>query len=145
MKPTVLLVEDSQIQKLANEKILTRAGYLVLLAGDGEDALRLAREASPDLILLDMVLPKLSGYEVLQTLKRHPVTASIPVIVLSQLSPIDQAKATAGGAVGYFDKSKLAVGLIGEGELIEMIKKTLRDSPRIGITAGQASAANNSW
>jgi CheY-like chemotaxis protein len=145
MKPTILLVEDSQIQKLANEKILTRAGYLVLLAGDGEDALRLAREARPDLMLLDMVLPKLSGFEVLQTLKRHPMTASIPVIVLSQLSPIDQAKATAAGAVGYFDKSKLAVGLIGEDELIGVMKKTLSDSPRIGVQAAQAKTAAHSW
>jgi len=144
MKSTVLLVEDSQFQKLANEKILMRAGYLVLLADDGEDALRLAREAGPDLMLLDMVLPKLSGFEVLQTLKRHPVTASIPVIVLSQLSPAEQAKALALGAVGYFEKSKLGKGLVGEEELVELIKKTLRDSPRIGVPAAQAKAATHS-
>jgi len=145
MKPTILLVEDSQIQKLTNEEILTRAGYLVLLAADGEDAIRLAGEASPDLVLLDMLLPKLSGFEVLQALKRNTATVSIPVIVLSQLSPTDQAKAKEAGAVGYFEKSKLAQGVVGEVELVALIKKALRDSPRMRIPMAQAKAATNPW
>ena len=57
MKKTILLVEDSKVQKLANERILFKAGYLVLFAGDGEEALRLARESVPDLVLLDLLLP----------------------------------------------------------------------------------------
>ena len=145
VKSTILLVEDSQIQKLANEHILTQAGYLVLLAGDGEDALRLAREANPDLVLLDMILPKLSGSEVLLALKRDPATAAVPVIVLSQLSEADQVNVKAGGAAGYFDKSKLAEGLVGEDQLVEMVKKTLRETPRCGIPAGQTRAAAGSW
>ena len=56
MKKTILLVEDSKVQKLANERILFKAGYLVLFAGDGEEALRLARESVPDLVLLDLLL-----------------------------------------------------------------------------------------
>src|ERR1700686_4278389 len=56
MEKTILLVEDSKVQKLANERILFKAGYLVLFAGDGEEALRLARESVPDLVLLDLLL-----------------------------------------------------------------------------------------
>jgi CheY-like chemotaxis protein len=145
VKSTVLLVEDSQVQKLANEQILTRAGYLVLLAGDGEDALRLAREARPDLVLLDMILPKLSGSEVLQALKQDPATAAVPVIVLSHLSRADEAKAKAEGAAGYFEKSKLAGGVVGEEQLIGLIKKILRESPRSGIPAAQTAVATHSW
>ena len=140
MKSTVLLVEDSQIQKLANEQILTRAGYLVLLAGNGEDALRLVREASPDLVLLDMTLPKVSGSEVLQALKRDSATAGIPVIVLSQLSPADEAKVKAAGAAGYFEKSKLGGDVVGEAQLVELIKKTLHKSAKSGSPAARTGA-----
>lgn len=144
MKSTVLLVEDSQIQKLANEKVLTRAGYLVLLAGDGEDALRLAREASPELVLLDMNLPKLSGAEVLRTLKQDRATVTIPVIVISQLSRTDQAKAMTAGAAGYFEKSKLAKGVDGEAELVDLIRKVLRESPRSGVLAAHTGVGSKS-
>jgi CheY-like chemotaxis protein len=144
MKSTILLVEDSPIQKRANESILTRAGYLVLLAGDGEDALCLAREASPDLVLLDMILPGLSGFEVLQALKRDPATAAVPVIVLSQLSQVEETNVKAGGAAGYFEKSKLAEGVEGEAQLVELIKKTLQETPR-GIPAAQTGVATHSW
>jgi CheY-like chemotaxis protein len=143
VKSTVLLVEDSQVQKLANEEILTRAGYLVLLAGDGEDALRLVREASPDLVLLDMMLPKLSGSEVLQALKRDPATAAVPVIVLSQLPRTNEAKVKAEGAAAYFEKSKLAEGPIGEAQLVAVIEKTLEARRR--IPAAQAGAPARSW
>jgi CheY-like chemotaxis protein len=90
-KNTVLLVEDSKLQKLANERILHKGGYLVINAGDGEEAVRVAREKVPDLILLDMLLPKLSGREVLQALKQDPATARIPIIVLSSLPQCNEA------------------------------------------------------
>ena len=61
MKKTILLVEDSKVQKLACERVLFKAGYLVLFAGDGEEALRLARESVPDLVLLDLLLPGIGG------------------------------------------------------------------------------------
>jgi CheY-like chemotaxis protein len=59
---TVLLVEDNRIQKLVNERILHKAGYTVLHAADGEEAVRLARANPPDIVLLDMLLPKLVLY-----------------------------------------------------------------------------------
>ena len=61
---SILLVEDSRFLRLANEKALVRAGYSVVTASDGEDALRIAYVRPPDLILLDMLLPKLGGAQV---------------------------------------------------------------------------------
>src|SRR2546427_11246758 len=83
---SILVVEDSKLLRHANQRALTRAGYTVFVACDGEEALRMAREESHDLILLDMMLPKLSGPEVLSALRANPSTAEVPVIVLSGLS-----------------------------------------------------------
>ena len=74
LKITVLLVEDSKFQKLVNERMLQKAGYTVLTASDGEEALRLARAKTPDIILLDMLLPKLGGREVMQALRADAPT-----------------------------------------------------------------------
>jgi CheY-like chemotaxis protein len=65
----ILLVEDSKFLRLATERAMVRAGYDVTSAADGEEGLRLAREKLPDLILLDIMLPKLSGPDVLKALK----------------------------------------------------------------------------
>jgi len=65
----ILLVEDSKFLRLASERALTRAGYEVFGAMDGDEALLLAREKMPDLVLLDMLLPKMSGLDVLKALK----------------------------------------------------------------------------
>jgi CheY-like chemotaxis protein len=142
LKTTVLLVEDSKLHKLANERILHKAGYLVLNAGDGEEALRLAHEAVPDLILLDLLLPKLGGPEVLHVLKRDPVTAHIPVIVVSILSQVNAAKLRAEGAADYFEKSRL-VDPAGEGAFLEMIERVLRESRQPSETTTRPSSAAN--
>jgi CheY-like chemotaxis protein len=92
---------------MANESVLSRAGYKVVTASDGEEALLIAHDRIPDLILLDMMLPKLGGPEVLRALKQNPVTASIPVSVLSGLAQRDEAKLMREGATAYFEKSKL--------------------------------------
>ena len=76
----VLLVEDSKFLKVATERALSSAGYEVISAGDGELGLRVAREHLPALILLDVMLPKMSGPEVLKALKKEPATAAIPVV-----------------------------------------------------------------
>ena len=68
----ILLVEDSKFLRLATERSLTRAGYGVSTAIDGEQALQMAREQLPDLILLDMLLPKMTGPDVLLALKKDP-------------------------------------------------------------------------
>ena len=144
LKATILLVEDSKVQKLANQKILITAGYLVLLAADGEEAIHLAREARPDLMLLDLGLPKVSGFEVLQTMKRDPTTAAIPVIVLSQLAQEKEGELKRAGAVGYFKKSKLVEGATGEAELIALIEQTLGQSRDRQILLARRRAATSS-
>ena len=80
-KSNILLVEDSKFLRKTNELALSRAGYHVSTAADGEEALRVANNTLPDIILLDMLLPKLSGPEVLKALKQNPATMDIPVFV----------------------------------------------------------------
>jgi CheY-like chemotaxis protein len=129
LQTTILLVEDSKIQKLANERILHKAGYTVLSAKDGEEALRLAREAIPDIILLDMLLPKLGGREVMQALRKDPSTAQIPVLVFSSLPQANELKLKDEGAAGYFEKSRLVEQVAaGAKELIQLIENIVRKS-----------------
>lgn len=103
---TILLVEDSRLLRLAGERALHRAGYQVFAAADGEQALRMARENHPDVILLDMLLPKVSGLDVLRTLKSEAQTKGIPVIVLSSLTQANEAKLLAEGAAAFVEKSE---------------------------------------
>ncbi len=103
----VLLVEDSKFLRMANERALSKAGFVVSTAADGEEALRIANDKLPDIILLDMMLPKLSGTEVLKALKGNPATMDIPVIVLTSLSKMNEDKLLGAGAVAYLEKSAL--------------------------------------
>jgi two-component system, cell cycle response regulator len=103
----ILLVEDSKFLRIATERALARAGYEMTSASDGSEALKLARERSPDLILLDMLLPKMSGLDVLRALKQDAVTKSIPVIVLTGMSQKNAARLEHDGASGFLEKSAL--------------------------------------
>src|SRR5208283_374431 len=103
----VLLVDDSKFLRMANERALSKAGYEVSTAGDGEEALRVANDKLPDIILLDMMLPKISGPEVLKALKGNPATMDIPVIVLTSLSQRNEERLLHEGAAAYFEKSTL--------------------------------------
>jgi CheY-like chemotaxis protein len=106
----ILLVEDSKTIRRENESALHNAGYEVICAEDGESALQMAREQHPDLILLDMILPKMSGPEVLKHLKSDPATAPIPVVVLSSLSEKNRQKLLDEGAEEYLEKNALMPG-----------------------------------
>lgn len=103
----ILLVEDSMALRRENEGALSRAGYEVICAEDGQMALEMAEEQQPDLILLDMILPKLSGPEVLRHLKREAKTRDIPVVVLSSLSEKNRQKLLEEGAEDYLEKGTL--------------------------------------
>jgi CheY-like chemotaxis protein len=103
----ILLVEDSKPIRRENESALSKAGYEVVCAEDGESALRLANAQDFDLILLDMILPKMSGPEVLKHLKSEPATAQIPVVVLSGLSEKNRDKLLEEGAEEYLEKNTL--------------------------------------
>ena len=102
----ILLIEDSKFQRIANERALVKAGYGVIHAGDGEEGLRVARESIPDLIMLDMMLPKVSGLDVLRALKGDVLVKHIPVIVLSGLGQANEAKLTSEGAAAFVMKSE---------------------------------------
>jgi CheY-like chemotaxis protein len=104
---TILVVDDNVHLQLAFKKVLTSSGYQVELAGDGEEGLRLALSTRPDVILLDMLLPKLGGVEVLLALKANRVTATIPVIALSGLPMSNEARLRRDGAISYLQKSNL--------------------------------------
>ena len=75
--PRVLLAEDDRFLRKAAETTLKRGGFAVITAADGEEALRLARESAPDLMLLDLIMPKMQGFDVLAALKGAPETAGI--------------------------------------------------------------------
>ena len=117
----VLLAEDDRFLRRAAESRLRQHGFTVLAAVDGEEALRVARAERPDLILLDLIMPKLQGFEVLKALKQDPATVPIPVIVLSNLGQDDDLKqAMELGAVAYFVKAHLSLQ-----ELVQRVAETL--------------------
>jgi CheY-like chemotaxis protein len=103
----ILLVEDSVVIRRENERVLIQAGYEVVSAADGESALKLAKEHLPELILLDMILPRMSGPEVLEHLKKDAATGDIPVVVLSSLTEKNRQKLIEAGAEDYVEKSML--------------------------------------
>jgi len=103
----VLLVEDSKFLRMASEHALSKAGFQVSTAADGEEALQVANDKLPDIILLDMMLPRISGLDVLRALKKNPATKHIPVMVLTSLSQQNEERILNEGADAYFEKSAL--------------------------------------
>ena len=81
--PKILLVEDNEMNRDMLSRRLQRKGYAVVMAHDGEQGLELAKSESPDLILMDISLPKMDGWQVTSLLKSNPETKSIPVIALT--------------------------------------------------------------
>ena len=103
--PVVLVADDDEdILALVSYR-LTRAGYEVLTASDGEQALERAREHAPSLAVLDVMMPGLDGYEVTQRLRADPATAAIPVILLTaRVQDADVARGFDAGADDYVKK-----------------------------------------
>ncbi len=102
---TVLLVEDSEAIRDAFTILLEDAGYTVLGAGTGEEALRLAAEHVPDLVLLDMGLPDMTGLQVVRQVKSTPATTGIPVVaVTGRDEPADRRACLAAGCTAYIVK-----------------------------------------
>ena len=122
---SILLIEDSRLLRKATERVLLKAGYRVVTAADGEEALRVAFATRPDLILLDMLLPKLSGPEVLRALRKNPGTQKTPIIVLSGLSQANEKKLKAEGADAYFEKSNLDFGKDDGNSIIQTVQRML--------------------
>ena len=124
----MLLIDDGKFLRRANELSLAKAGHKIVTASDGEEGLRLASEKTPDIIVLGMMLPKLGGEQLLQLLKGDPLTAKIPVIVLSSRSPKNGEKLMSAGAAAYLEKSNLALEQ-GSSELSRTISKMLGSIP----------------
>ena len=113
--PRVLLAEDDRILRKAGETSLTRKGYSVIPALDGEDALAKALAHRPDLILLDVMMPKMQGFDVLARLKSDATTRDIPVIMLSNLEQeADIRRSIEGGARSYLVKSNVPLDALAE-------------------------------
>jgi len=118
--PRVLLVENEEnIQKLVQVN-LAASGYDVLVASEGEKGLELARQKIPDLILLDLKLPGMSGWDVLAELKAEPQLRDIPVVIVTAMvGQANQAKARDMGAAGFLGKPFTV------GEVLREVRKTL--------------------
>ena len=120
-KQKIVLIEDDEILSKVMHAELTEAGFEVIQTFDGEEGLAAVREHKPDLVLLDLLLPKKHGMEVLEELKDYPDTESVPVIIISQLDSDENIKKGLSlGAADYFVKSQHPVA-----ELIEKVQTYL--------------------
>jgi CheY-like chemotaxis protein len=104
--PRVLIVEDEpDNQEIVRAVVEDMVGCRALLAADGLEALRRASEETPDLVLLDLMLPKLDGYEVARRLRSEPLTRDVPIIAITALArPKDRMRAVEAGCDDYVDK-----------------------------------------
>ncbi|MBU1132018.1 response regulator [Patescibacteria group bacterium] len=120
-KPKILLIEDDQFISRAYKDGLSRAGFEVALAFDGAEGMKKIKENRPDLILLDLVMPVKSGFEVLTEIHLSKTLSRIPVIILSNLgqdSDIEKGKSL--GAIDYLVKANFSMK-----EVVERIKEHL--------------------
>ncbi|MCX6765490.1 MAG: response regulator [Candidatus Moranbacteria bacterium] len=117
----ILIVEDDSILQKTLQEFLSTEGFETTSASDGEKAVELARSGKPDLILLDIILPKKDGYEVIKDLKSDQGTRSIPIILLTNLGSMhDVEKALNLGATTYLVKADYKLE-----EVVAKIKEVL--------------------
>ena len=123
--PVVLFIDDNPVDRAYVEKILARNGFKVLLAEDGPDGVKMAHKELPDLILLDILLPKVSGIEISKQMKQDPAIAHIPVVFFTTLdAPRGFVNFSDYGAVGFIPKSISTV------DLVRQIKLALNRNPK---------------
>lgn len=124
-KARILVVEDDEFLRSLAAKRLDKEGFQVSAAVDGDSAIAAVKENRPDLVLLDLILPGINGFEVLQQLQKDESLKAIPVIVFSNLGqPDDIERAKSFGAVDYFIKSNLTLD-----DLMVKIKSHLGAKP----------------
>jgi DNA-binding response OmpR family regulator len=134
---TILLVDDDTTLSDMYAERLRGAGYGVTIAHDGEKGLAEATAKTPDLILLDIMMPKMNGIETLKALKADPRTAAVPVVLLTALiQELDKVKGMNSGAQEYLVKSEVMPG-----ELIERIERIFQKIGRPQLTVVQGGAA----
>ena len=107
MSKKILIIEDEEIIRDLLQKKLSQEGYEISVAKDGQEGLRLMKEVKPDLILLDIVMPKIGGFEVMEEMQKEDELKSIPVIVVSNSGqPVEIDKAQALGAKDWLIKTE---------------------------------------
>ncbi len=124
MKKILLADDEPAVRRLVTATLADESRYQILEAGDGVEALNIARAERPALLLLDVNMPELDGFEVCRALKADPATRDIVVVMLTALAqPTDRERGIAAGADGFFTKpfSPLA--------LLEKVEEVLGDDP----------------
>jgi len=112
---TILLGEDDRFLRRAMQVALSKRGFNMLLAVDGQEVLDLLETEKPDLILLDLLMPRKTGIEVLKALRANPETAHLRVLVLSNSSKeLEMQEAIALGIAGYWIKADLSLQELGD-------------------------------
>lgn len=122
MAKRILIVEDDRFLRELIVRKLSNEGYEVVEAVDGEQGLQKTKEVKPDIVLLDLILPGIDGFEVLTLKKDDPAIAGIPVIVLSNLGQKEDVEKGIGlGAADYLIKAHFTPG-----EIIEKVQNILK-------------------
>lgn len=123
MKKILIVEDETALQKMLSD-VLSQEGYETLSALNGKDGLDLARSNKPDLIMLDLIMPRMDGFEVLETLKSDKETQKIPVIVLTNLEAMDNInRAIELGATTYLVKANYELK-----EVLEKVKQILGEA-----------------
>ncbi len=124
---TIVVAEDDKLISNSLCEALKTAGYNPVPAYDGEEAVAKCKEAVPNLVLLDIMMPKLDGISVLWELKANPSTANLPVIVLTNIGDVETiSKIVEAGAVDYLLKSDQSVD-----DIIQKVKDVLARNVRL--------------
>ncbi len=119
--PLILVVEDDRFLVKAIEAKLSTSGFDVGVARDGEEAISFLKKKTPNLILLDLIMPKKNGFEVLEEMNGNAVWKKIPVIILSNLGQeSDQQKGMELGAIDYIVKTKFSLQ-----QIVDLLHKHL--------------------
>ena len=121
MSKKILIIEDDEFLRALIVRKLIKEGFEAIEADDGEEGIIKAKTEKLDLILLDLVLPKMDGFDVLERIKKDPISAKVPVIILTNLDQKDNVKKTNGLVVDYLIKANLDPV-----EITERIKKALK-------------------
>ena len=121
MAKKILLIEDEEIMIGLLQKKLTNEGYEVSVARDGEEGLKAMREVRPDLVLLDIIMPKMGGFEVMEGMQKDKELKKIPVIVISNSGqPVELDRAQKLGAKDWLIKTEFDPE-----EVIDKVKKQI--------------------
>lgn len=122
MTKKILVAEDDKFYSAIYKKYLALDGVEIFFANDGEAALALAKEKKPDLILLDLIMPKMDGFDVLENLKKDGELKNIKVVIMSNLGQEeDKKKAMSLGAADYVVKSDISFD-----QITHVVEKYLR-------------------